>query len=223
MALNNLDKINFRLPPDWKIPFYEFVGGKLILKDFEKELYKSSELEFIIGEDSYIELLSFDFSNNNILNNVVDFILENILVDEDEYRCKLFVLIGKFYMIDIISKTKKSTNLPEAVVTIFGGAHIDVKWKGINNPAGDIKFLPEVGHLYKPVSGCKNILPSSAVVIGYASCSDIEVLMDDNGIVYIYLSIIDKLYCGGEFFEALMRLFFGLNYGKVLCSAESQP
>ncbi len=165
-----------------------------------------------------IELLSFDFSNNHIYNDVFNLVLEKVLVEESENHCKLFVLIGEFYLNDIESKTKKSRNLPEAVVSIYEGDHIEVKWIGIDNPACDVEFLPEVDYLNRSEKDCRNILPSSALIeIGYAHNTDIELLMDDDGIVYFYLHIIDKLYYGGKFLKALMILFFGLEYGELLC------
>lgn len=215
---DKLDNINYKLPTVWKIPFYEFIGEKIELREFEKMVYELSDLESIIGEDAYIELISFNFSNPHIHNDVVKLTLEKILFEENDYNCKLFALIGKFYQIDIKSKIKNSKNLPEAVLDIFEGAHIDVKWEGIDNPACDVEFFKKAIHLKRTVRGCLDVLPSSAVIIGHACNSDITLLMDDEGIVYISLNIIDKLYRGGEFFDALKILFFGLEYGELLCT-----
>jgi hypothetical protein len=222
MALVNdkLEKINYKLPLIWKIPFYEFVGRKINLREFEKILYELSDSETIIGRDTYIELISFNFSNTHIYNDVVQLILEKILFEENDYNCKLFALIGKFYQLDIKSKIEKSKNLPEAVLDIFEGGHIDVKWSGVDNPACDVEFLNEVRYLKKPPSGCFNVLPSSAVIIGYACNTYITLLMDDEGIVYISLQVTDALYRAGDFFEALTRLFFGLEYGELICKPE---
>ncbi|MBB4808294.1 hypothetical protein HNP38_003636 [Chryseobacterium defluvii] len=221
MALINdkLDKISYKLPPVWKIPFYEFVGGKLKLAEFEKIVYGLSDLESIIGEDAYIELISFDFSDTHIYNDVIKLILEKILFEENDYNSKLFVLIGEFYQDDIKSKTKNAKNLPEAVLNIFECAHIDVKWRGVNNPACDVEFLNKIIYLERPVRGCLNVLPSSAVIIGYADNSYITLLMDDEGIVYISLQITDVIYRSGDLFKALTRLFLGLEYGELLCTA----
>jgi len=215
---DNLEKINYILPPAWKIPFYEFVGGKLKLVEFEKIIYELSDLESIIGEDIYIELISFNFSNTHIYNDVIKLILEKILLEENDHNSKLFTLIGEFYQNDIKLKTKNAKNLPEAVLHIFEGVHIHVKWRGVDNPSCDVEFLSKVTYLKANVKGCLNVLPSSAVIIGYACNSDIMVLMDDEGIIYIYLHIIDKLYRGGEFLNALVRLFLGLDYGELLCT-----
>lgn len=219
---DNLEKINYKLPPVWKIPFYEFVGGKLMLLEFEKKIYRLSDLESIIGEDTYIELISFNFSNTHIHNDVVKLILEKILFEENDYNSKLFTLIGEFYSNDIKLKTINAKNLPEAVLNIFEGAHINVMWVGVDNPACDVEFLNKVIYVKRPVRGCLNVLPSSAVIFGYACNSDIMLLMDDEGIVYISLQIIDKLFCGGEFFDALIRLFLGLDYGELLCTTSTE-
>jgi hypothetical protein len=216
---DRLSIISFRAPT-WKIPFYELIGGKLNLIEFEKEVYKLSELEFIIEEDVYIDLVSFNYTNNHCYNDVVNLILEKILLEEDEYYCRLFVLIGKSYLNDIQAKTIKSRSLPEAVINIFEGAHINVNWTGVENPACDIEFSTEVRYLNRAEKDCRNVLPLSAVSIGYACNSDIELIMDDDGIVYVYLHIIDELYCTGEFLKALKRLFFGLEYGELLCRSE---
>lgn len=219
MALdsNKLEEINFKLPEAWKIPFYEFVGGKLKLKEFEQEIYKSSELESIIGEDRYIDLVSFNFNDKHIYSEVTNFILEKILPSETEYQCKLYILIGKFYRTDIALKTKESKTLPEAIISIYEGAHIEVDYRGVNNPACDVEFLHEVKPLNKSIEDCRNVLPLSAVRIGCAHYGDILLFMDDDGIVYFYLGYIDQLYCGGKFLDALTILFFGLEYGKRLC------
>jgi hypothetical protein len=219
MALMNdkIEKINFKLPPAWKIPFYEFIGGKLKLREFEEIIYRLSDLESIIGEDTYIELISFNFSNTHIYNDIVKLILEKILFEKNDYNCKLYTLIGDFYQTDIELKVKNAKNLPEAVLKIFEGAHIEVKWEGIDNPAYDIEFLNKVIYLKRPVRGCLNDLPSSAVIIAEAANSYITLLMDDDGIVYISLDVTDELYCGCNFIEALTRLFFGLEYGEILC------
>lgn len=213
-----LDKINYKFPPAWKIPFYGFIGGKIELGEFAKKIYELSDLESIIGEDVYIELISFNFSNTNIYKDVVKLILEKILFEENDYNCKLFALIGKFYEIDIKSKIKNSKNLPEAVLDIFEGAHIDVKWEGIDNPACDVEFFKKAIHNKRTVRDCLNVLPSSAVIIGHACNSDITLLMDDEGIVYVSLNIIDELYHVGDFFDTLTRLFCGLDYGELLCA-----
>lgn len=219
MALkdNELNKINYKLPQTWKIPFYELIGGKLNFKEFEKILYESPNLESIIGENTYIELISFNFNNTHIYNDITKFVLEKILFEENDYNCRLFTLIGKFYKNDIKSKTKNAKNLPEAIINIFEGAHISVHWRGSYYPAYDIKFLDKISYLKRPVRGCLNILPLSAVIIAYAADSDIALLMDNDGIVYIYLGITDEVCYGCEFFEALNKIFFGLGYGKLLC------
>ncbi|AND64173.1 hypothetical protein AX766_07030 [Flavobacterium covae] len=214
---DKLDKINYKLPPEWKIPFYDFIGGKIKLREFEKIVYELSDLESIIGEDNYIELVSFNFSDISIYNDVNKFILEKILLEENDHNCKLFALIGQFYQNDIKSKINKVKNLPEAVLNIFDGAHIEVKWNGVDNPAYDIKFLNEVIHFNRPVRGCLNVLPESSVIIGYAADSYITLLMDNEGIVYISLQITDELYRCGYFLEALTKIFFGLDYGELLC------
>lgn len=213
---DKLDKINYKSPIVWKIPFYEFVGGKIQLEEFEKKIYELSDLESIIGEDSYIELVSFNFSNKYIHNDVIKFILEKILFEENDYNSKLFTLIGKFYQTDIKLKTKKAKKLPEAVLDIFEGTHIDVKWSGIDNPACDVEFLNKVIYLKKKTTDCFNILPSSTVIIGYACNSYITLLMDNDGIVYISLDITSVIYRAGGLFEALTSLFFGLKYGEIL-------
>lgn len=220
MALENdkLEKINYKLPPIWKIPFYEFVGGKIGIEEFEKILYGLTDLESRIGTDAYIELISFNFSNRHIYNDVVKLILEKVLFEENDYNCKFFALIGEFYQ-NIVLKSiiTNSKNLPEAVLNIFNGAHIQVKWGGVDNPAYDVEFLNEVIHLKEPIMGCLNVLPSSTVIIGYAANSYITLLMDDEGIVYISLQITDVIYRGGDFFETLTKIFFGLDYGELLC------
>ena len=215
---NQLEKINYKLPSNWKIPFYEFVGGKLNLVEFEKILYELSDLEFIIDDDTYIELISLNFSNTHIYNDVIKLVLDKILFEKNDNNCKIFTLIGEFYQNDIKSKIRGAKSLPEAILNIFEGAHIHVKWSGIDNPACDIEFLNEVFYLKKPIIGCLNALPPSAVIIGYACKSHITLLMDDEGVVYIHLNIIDQLYYGGNFFEALSKIFLGLDYGELLCS-----
>ncbi|MDI9341695.1 MAG: hypothetical protein QM534_14080 [Sediminibacterium sp.] len=219
MALNSnqLEEISFQLPADWKIPFYEFVGGKLKLAEFEQKIYQSSELESIIGEDRYIDLVSFNFTDKHINEEVVKFILEKILIGETEYGCRLYVLIGKFYRTDIALKTKEAKTLPEAVVSIFEGAHIEVNYKGVDKFACDVAFLRNVKLLNRPVRDCRSVLPLSAVGIGYANDDDIHLFMDEEGIVYFYSGMIDQLNYGGKFLEALMILLLGLEYGKRLC------
>lgn len=94
---------------------------------------------------------------------------------------------------------------------------IGIKWEGIDNIAYNIEFLNEVISFKRPCRGCYNVLPSSAVIIAEAADSYITLLMDDEGIVYISIDVTDQLYCGGDFFDALSKIFFGLEYGEILC------
>jgi hypothetical protein len=213
---SQLNKITYNLPQTWEFPFYEFVGGKIGLIEFERYVYELFDLESIIGETAYVNLISFRYSDPHVYNEVVKFILEEILFQDNTYKCKLFTLIGDFYQGDIKSKIKNAKSLPEAILNIFEGAHIHVKWMGVDNPACDIEFFKKSIPIKRTNRGCLNSLPLNTVIIGYACNSDILLLMDDEGIVYICLQIIDKVYCGGGFFDALNRLFFGFEYGELL-------
>lgn len=206
-----LDKISYKFPPIWKIPFYEIIGGKINLVDFEKELYKTTELEAIIGEEIYIELVSFNYTDIRNYNDVVNYIFEKILIEESVYDCKLFVLISRFYSSDISQKLEKAKNIPEAVIIIFEGAHINVNWQGVDSPACDIEFFQKI-KIFDWDAG--EILPLKAVEIGYADNYNIKLLMDDDGNVYFDFCIVNATYYGGNFFNALKLLFFGLGYGQ---------
>ncbi|WP_428224232.1 SUKH-3 domain-containing protein [Flavobacterium sp.] len=225
MPLTNdkLDKINYKLPPAWKIPFYEFVGGKIEIEEFEKILYGLTDLEKRIGIDTYVELISFNFSNGHIYNDVIKLILEKVLIEESDNNCKLFASVGEFYQnVDLKYIIANSKNLPEAVLNIFNGAHIAVKWSGVDNPAYDVEFLKEVIRLKEPIMGCLNILPSSTVIIGYAANSYMTLFMDDDGIVYISLDVTGEIYYGTSLIDALTKILLGLEYGKILCSPMAQ-
>lgn len=211
-----LGKITFEIAK-WKILFYEYIGGKLNLEEFEKELYERSDLESSLEEDIYLDLISFDYKNKLNSSKVINYILEKILIGETEYDCKLYILIRVFYESEIEKKINNSKNLPEAVISIFKNSYVKGHWLGVKNPSCDLQFLSSVKNLNRTEEDCRNFLPLDTVIIGYAHNSDIEVLMDNDGVVYLYLNIIDELYLGGDFFEALIKLFFGLDYGNLLC------
>jgi hypothetical protein len=208
-----LDKISYKFPPTWKIPFYEFIGGKINLVDFEKEIYKTTELEVIIGEEIYIELVSFNYTYIRNYNDVVNYIFEKILIEESVYDCKLYVLISRFYSSDISQKLEKAKNIPEAVIIIFEGAHINinVNWQGVDSPAYGIEFFQKI-NMFEWDSG--EMMPLSTVEIAYTHDHEITLLMDNEGKVYFDFRTVNVTYYGGEFFDALKLLFFGLGYGQ---------
>ena len=219
LTTQQIDSINLKTPPIWKAPFYEFIGGKLSLIDLESKVYETTQLEGILERDVYFDLITFNFSDSQNYSTIYNFILEKILIDESEYDCKLFSLIGSFYTNGVNLSLKKSLSIPEAVVKIFKGAHIKPKWKGVSNPACDVEFLSKVAPLGKLRStDCRSILPPSVVLVGYAHHQYIDILMDTNGIVYLFLVISNELYyCGEGLLKVLKKLFFGLEYGKLLC------
>jgi hypothetical protein len=219
---DKIEKINFKANeiPTWKIPFIEFITGKINLEDLEKKIYEQSELEFILGKNLYIDLVCFNFKNRLIYGEVFRLILDKILIEEDEYFWKLYGLIGEYYLNDIKLKTRNSKTLPEAVLAIFEGAHIHVKWNGVDNPTCDVEFYTEVFFIKNRYLDCTKVLPPSTVQIGEAFNADISLYMDEDGIMYFHF-IDGKLYKGGEFLEALKILFFGLKYGELICSPDN--
>jgi len=51
-----------------RIPFYEFLNNDTKKEQFEKWVYENSELETELGEEQYVELISYNFRNKNLIS-----------------------------------------------------------------------------------------------------------------------------------------------------------
>lgn len=53
------------LPKDIKIEFFKFLSGEKPVNDFEGWVYAKSDLEAILGQEDYLNLISLDFSKTS--------------------------------------------------------------------------------------------------------------------------------------------------------------
>jgi hypothetical protein len=79
-----------------KVLFFKFLNRNIPIQEFEHTLYESKKLEAELEPRLYLQLISFNFHDKSVLNELEKFILEN-LVEEGEYETwKLKTLLNHF-------------------------------------------------------------------------------------------------------------------------------
>jgi len=73
------------LPKHIELKFYGAIIGKIKIEDFEKWIYSNEEIESILSEDDYLELISFNYKESGAKYELVDFLSEKY-VDLGEYE-----------------------------------------------------------------------------------------------------------------------------------------
>lgn len=73
------------LPENIKQYLFDTIYGKVTLTDFEQWVYTNKELESLLDEDDYLELISFNFKKNGAKYELVN-LLSDKYVDLGEYE-----------------------------------------------------------------------------------------------------------------------------------------
>lgn len=109
-----------------------FMCDDLCLKKFEQILYNNNEeFENEIGEDNYLKLISFDFSNTSVVEIqeiIYDFNIDNIYFDQAIYICvkfklNLLTLKDTFNFLDSLNdkiSSKLNTTEVDSYTSVFG-------------------------------------------------------------------------------------------------------
>lgn len=63
--------------------FHKFLNNEINLSQFEKWIYKESELENIVGEDNYQILLEFNYNKKSAEVDVQNFIFKNLITENE--------------------------------------------------------------------------------------------------------------------------------------------
>jgi len=64
------------LPPNIEHYFFDTIYGKVTLEEFEQWVYTNKELESLLDENDYLELISFNFKNSGAKYELVNLLSE---------------------------------------------------------------------------------------------------------------------------------------------------
>lgn len=73
------------LPKHIELKFYNTIIGKIKIQDLEKWIYSNKEIESILSEDDYLELISFNYKGRGAKYELVNLLSEKY-VDLGEYE-----------------------------------------------------------------------------------------------------------------------------------------
>ncbi len=97
---------------------FQFLNNEISIQDFEQYIYEDEQLESLIGADQYMDLLAFDFTQENAVKhlkellkktiNITDWnqwritnLIEALLNDPDHYYTHLQKIASLYYKEDI--------------------------------------------------------------------------------------------------------------------------
>ncbi len=122
---------------DTKVKFYQFLVGKIGIAEFEKWIYSNSSLEIEIGENSYMDLISFDFKDKSA-NEILKVFISEIVQIGDFEKWKITNKLREF-----IDSPERTKDLLNDLYLLFSGLPND----NSNEPKG-YKFLQNLGLNY---------------------------------------------------------------------------
>ncbi|MBB6611317.1 hypothetical protein H7F15_09735 [Pontibacter sp. Tf4] len=94
-----------KLPRYIEQKFYETIFGTVALEEFESWVYSDKELETILSEDEYLELISFNYKKNGAKCELVNLLIDRY-IDLAEYE--------KWRMLNLLYAAKnKDEKLPD--------------------------------------------------------------------------------------------------------------
>lgn len=82
-----------KLPRHIEHKFYDTINGKIKLEDFESWVYSDKELETILPEDEYLELISFNYRKNGAKYELVKLLSEKFINLGDYEKWKMLNLL----------------------------------------------------------------------------------------------------------------------------------
>ncbi|TSE03177.1 hypothetical protein [Aquimarina algiphila] len=200
---------------DWKTPFYQLLEGKSNLIEFEKEVYKLSNLEDILEKDLYIDLLSYNYEDKSQFTEILQLVKRIINID-DFYRWKLCNLLKESGLDFKNPNLESITNyeLPNLLLEIYGEMEIGEVGQGEEQAKSNITFLKSP--LKSDLEDYWVTIIGEVVQVGLAHHGNIIIFMNNEGIMYIYIELTNKMYIGGDFEKTMSKLLFGLDYGKLI-------
>ena len=84
-VVGHSEEIMTHLPENIEQYFFDTINGKVTLTEFEQWVYTNKELESLLGEDDYLELISVNFKKNGAKYELVN-LLSDKYVDLGEYE-----------------------------------------------------------------------------------------------------------------------------------------
>ncbi len=118
------------LPENIEQYFFDTIYGKVALREFEEWVYTNKEIEFILGEDDYLELISFNYLNH-ILDCIIKIQVYTDGIDEDKFFNNSLVQDGVIRNLEVIgeAKLKKAGGRPAAYNIIQQLPHLNLSIK----------------------------------------------------------------------------------------------
>jgi len=112
------------LPDDIKVIFYKTIKGDITLDCFEKWLYADNELEKYLSPNDHIDLISFNFEQNDAKHQLCELLKKHIDFGEFE----------TYKILELLKEAQqKNDKLPQILVELY-----DLYCKGY-------EFLQEIG------------------------------------------------------------------------------
>lgn len=214
--MNKLKRFNFCKENivEWQDMFYKFLDGTYTLLDLEKNIFTYKELEEILGSNVYLELISFNFLDKTSNYEIKEFIENHIIEDVDIHKWKVCSMIndalGNIQERESIQYSE-DIRLPELFLKEFGGLKVGEIGAGIDIGKSNVEFFlkPYKSDLEKHWED----LLGKLSLIGKAHHDNIYIFMNEQGIMYIYMDMVDIMYFGGDFEETMTKLLLGIDFG----------
>ena len=73
-----------KLTPDIKERFFKTIHGDISIGDFEEWLYQSKQLEQLLSQDDYLELISFNFKQSGAIYGLMNLLYKHLDLGEYE-------------------------------------------------------------------------------------------------------------------------------------------
>jgi len=200
---------------------FNFLIHETSAQEFEKWLYSEKELELRIGSESFIDIVSLNYKNKYVSNDLEKILFEE-KIDIKEFNSwklrktlrKTLIDYGWFEGRTIKVENHKLDNSKAVknaieIISEFGGLKIEETGKGINSASGDISFF------LIPISdNLINKIPNSGGLICFASAHNqhMGLYVDGNRKYYVYTDPDSQLY---EFLiDSLEELIGDVIYGR---------
>lgn len=198
---------------EWQDIFCKFLNNEYELLAFEQKIYSSEELENILGNNVYVELISLSFKEDNAYKNVCLFIRKKIISQSIFNKWKICGLIkkaGKFPKLKNLDGINNEINFPEIFLQIYGGLDIN----NANKVKKDVYFLSKP-EKFKEIKPWVNTL-GALELIGSSYDDNIFIFMSSVGVFYLYIVITKEMYLGGNFEETMTKLLLDVEFNDLI-------
>lgn len=185
--------------------FKEILLGKISLSEFKGQIYDRPELEIELKKGVYLDLISFNYKQNDSYYELIKFINEKIVLKDQRLHWKIRSVFSKYGWYEgreievenYAANDSKSQEIGLKIIKEFGGVKIDSEPQ-IAGDLGDITFYKT---LYAVESKKLGILTFFASI--QSSYGNISV--DNNGDFYEVDDILSQLYFLRRDFETAME------------------